>query len=133
MLSKDSIKTLIASSLYGFYDIIKENFASLTYVNDKTKDNLTTLAVSNNSITLTTDKHQYADITGSSLTINLPTVTDFTVINLYITPKNNISKLSFPSTCKWQNEPTSLNANVHYDFIFTYVNGVWRSGVVSYA
>ena len=104
------------------------------YTDEAIKTDLITLTASNNTIDLTNAEHQYANITsGSTLTINLPTVTNFITINLYLSTSVDISTLNLPSTCKWQKQPTSLSANTDYDFIFTYVNGTWRSGVISYA
>lgn len=42
MLSKDSIKTLVASSLCGFYDnILKDKFATKKYVDDLVENSKT--------------------------------------------------------------------------------------------
>lgn len=104
------------------------------YANDIIKDKLNILTITNNTLSLSNEEHQYANITsGSSLTINLPTVDSFTTINLYLSTTVDITTLTLPSSCKWQKKPTSLSANTEYDFIFTYVNGTWRSGVISYA
>lgn len=97
-----------------------------------TVDTLVTTDIVGSTLTLTTDKLQYATmITGT--TISLPTVTDYTEIHLFFATDTDAPTIIFPSVA-WQNVPV-INASKKYEFIFTYVNDTigWLAGFIEYA
>ena len=70
----------------------------------------------------------YANIQNNT-TINLPDVTGYTEIRLWFKCDADLT-ITFPNIA-WQNEPESYGGYV-YEYIFTYVNGIWVGGFVSY-
>lgn len=97
-----------------------------------TVDTLVTTDIVGSTLTLTTDKLQYATmITGT--TILLPTVTDYTEIHLFFATDTDAPTIIVPSVV-WQNVPV-INASKKYEFIFTYVNDTigWLAGFIEYA
>ena len=94
-------------------------------------DNIYTDYVSGNSLELTTNKYQYASIT-SNTTINLPSVSSFTVIHLFFDWPSGVS-ITMPSNAKWQ-EGTMYGPGYTHEFVFTYTNSTigWLGGCVVY-
>lgn len=106
-------------------DAIYKSFLNAQYVDDIYTD-----YVSNNVLTLTTDKYQYVSIT-SNTTINLPSVSSFTEIHLFFNWPANVS-VTMPSGVKWQQGIMYGPGHVH-EFVFTYVNNIgWLGGCVVY-
>lgn len=97
-----------------------------------TVDTLVTTDIVGSTLTLTTDKLQYATMT-TGTTISLPTVTDYTEIHLFFATDTVAPTITFPSVA-WQNVPV-INASKKYEFIFTYVNDAigWLVGFIEYA
>ena len=94
-------------------------------------DTVVTTNISNNTLTLTTNKYQTTTMV-SGTTINLPSVTNYTEIHLFFTTGNTAPTITMPSG-KYQKTPT-INANTTYEFIFTYVNATigWLIGYIEY-
>ena len=94
-------------------------------------DNIYTDYVSNNVLTLTTDKYQYVSIT-SNTTINLPSVSSFTEIHLFFDWPSGVS-ITMPSNVKWQ-EGVMYGPGYTHEFVFTYINSAigWLGGCVVY-
>ena len=91
---------------------------------------LTTKTVSNGTLTLGTEFHQYAAIS-SAATIKLPSVSSFTEIHLFFNWPANVS-VTMPSGVKWQQGVMYGPGHVH-EFVFTYVNNIgWLGGCVVY-
>ena len=91
---------------------------------------LTTKTVSNGTLTLGTEFHQYAAIS-SATTIKLPSVSSFTEIHLFFNWPANVS-VTMPSGVKWQQGVMYGPGHVH-EFVFTYVNNIgWLGGCVVY-
>ena len=87
--------------------------------------------VTNNILTLTKDKIQYAVMTDNT-TINLPTPLGYTEIHLVF---NTTSAITITSpNVKWDTIP-NLESNKTYEFIFTYINEAigWLAHVISYS
>ena len=91
---------------------------------------LTTKTVSNGTLTLGTEFHQYAAIS-SATTIKLPSVSSFTEIHLFFNWPANVS-VTMPSGVKWQQGVMYGPGHVH-EFVFTYVKNIgWLGGCVVY-
>ena len=91
---------------------------------------LTTKTVSNGTLTLGTEFHQYAKIS-SNTTIKLPSTSSFTEIHLFFNWPANVS-VTMPSGVKWQQGVMYGPGHVH-EFVFTYVNNIgWLGGCVVY-
>ena len=107
-------------------DAINKSFLNAQYVDDIYTD-----YVSNNVLTLTTDKYQYVSIT-SNTTINLPSVSSFTEIHLFFDWPPGVS-ITMPSNVKWQ-EGVMYGPGYTHEFVFTYVNSDigWLGGCVVY-
>ena len=94
-------------------------------------DTVVTTNISNNTLTLATNKYQTTTMV-SGTTINLPSVTNYTEIHLFFTTGDTAPTITMPSG-KYQKTPT-INANTTYEFIFTYVNAAigWLIGYIEY-
>ena len=94
-------------------------------------DTVATTNISNNTLTLTTNKYQTTTMVNGT-TINLPSVTNYTEIHLFFTTGSTAPTITMPSG-KYQKTPT-INANTTYEFIFTYVNATigWLIGYIEY-
>ena len=94
-------------------------------------DTVVTTNISNNTLTLATNKYQTTTMV-SGTTINLPSVTNYTEIHLFFTTGSTAPTITMP-TGKYQKAPT-INANTTYEFIFTYVNAAigWLIGYIEY-
>ena len=91
---------------------------------------LTTKTVSNGTLTLGTEFHQYATIS-SNTTIKLPSTSSFTEIHLFFNWPANVS-VTMPSGVKWQQGVMYGPGHVH-EFVFTYVKNIgWLGGCVVY-
>ena len=94
-------------------------------------DTVVTTNISNNTLTLTTNKYQTTNMV-SGTTLNLPSVTNYTEIHLFFTTGSTAPTITMPSG-KYQKTPT-INANTTYEFIFTYINATigWLIGYIEY-
>ena len=94
-------------------------------------DRVVTTNISNNTLTLTTDKYQTTTMVNGT-TINLPSVTNYTEIHLFFTTGSTAPTITMPSG-KYQKTP-SINTNTTYEFIFTYINVTigWLIGYIEY-
>ena len=123
-------------------DKFTENSGTLLYNGEEiggnnsplpTSPTLTTLTISNSTLTLTNNtssgNNYWVDMT-TNTTITLPTVTNYTEIRLWFKCDSNLS-ITFPSNVAWQNTPETYGGYV-YEYIFTYVNGMWVGGFVAY-
>ena len=92
---------------------------------------LETITVANSIATLSTNKYQEVALVNGN-TIVLPTVTKFTEIHLFFDTTSAIN-ITFPEGIAWQNgvEPV-IEENKHYELIFTYRNGLWLGGYITY-
>lgn len=97
-------------------------------MDDVKKDELITNNVSNQTLTLTTDKYQTATLSNGD-SIVLPSVTNFTEIHLFFKASSDLT-LTIHS-CKWQTVP-NIKSNRTYEMIFTYVVDEWLGGIVEY-
>ena len=70
----------------------------------------------------------YANMQNNT-TINLPDVTEYTEIRLWFKCDTDFTVVF--TNIAWQNEPETIGGYV-YEYIFTYVNGIWVGGFVSY-
>lgn len=91
-------------------------------------DVMVTTTIKDATLTLTTDKLQTTTMENNT-TIVLPTVDKYAEIHLFFSTTEELT-LIFPNI-KWQSDIT-IKANKVYEFIFTYVNGSWCGGYVSY-
>ena len=94
-------------------------------------DRVVTTNISNKTLTLTTNKYQTTSMV-SGITINLPSVTNYTEIHLFFTTGKTAPTITMPSG-KYQKLP-AINANTTYEFIFTYINATigWLIGYIEY-
>ena len=94
-------------------------------------DTVVTTNISNNTLTLTTNKYQTTTMV-SGTTINLPSVTNYTEIHLFFTTGSTAPTITMPSG-KYQKAP-SIKTKTTYEFIFTYVNETigWLIGYIEY-
>ena len=113
----------------------KTSFISSQYKTIKTKVDkieeaniLVVTSIIDSTLTLTTDKLQTTTMENNT-TITLPSVDKFTELHLFFSTTEELT-LIFPNI-KWQSDIT-IEANKVYEFIFTYVNGSWYGGYVSY-
>lgn len=86
--------------------------------------------VSSGTLTLTKDKYQSATLATGN-TIALPSVTDFTEINLFV-KDCNISNVNLPDNCKWRVDP-NLSAGTSFVFTFIYTGQEWLAEVKIYS
>ena len=86
--------------------------------------------VSNGTLTLSTDRYQYAKLANGN-TIALPSVSNFTEINLFV-KDCNISTIKLPDKCKWRVDP-NLNSGTSFMFKFIYTTQEWLAEVNIYS
>lgn len=86
--------------------------------------------VSNGTLTLSTDRYQYATLSNGN-TIALPSVSNFTEINLFV-KDCNISNVYLPDNCKWRVDP-NLNSGTSFMFKFIYTTQEWLAEVNIYS
>ena len=86
--------------------------------------------VSNGTLTLSTDRYQYATLANGN-TIVLPSVSNFTEINLFV-KDCNISTIKLPDNCKWRVDP-NLNSGTSFMFKFIYTTQEWLAEVNIYS
>ena len=95
------------------------NPATKKYVDERTfSREVVTVNNVNDSLTLTTDKNQYATL-AVPVEIILPTVTSFTELHLFFNGSEGVTIGT--TNVKWESEVTIEN-NKSYEIIFTYVN-----------
>lgn len=85
--------------------------------------------VSNGTLTLTTDRYQKATLANGN-TIALPTVSNFTEINLFV--KGALTNINLPENCKWRVDH-NLSAGTSYMFTFIYTTVEWLVEVKIYS
>ena len=99
--------------------IINANIiATKEYVNERVGNSVITVNNVNDSLTLTTDKNQYATL-AVPVEIILPTVTSFTELHLFFNGSEGVTIGT--TNVKWESQVTIEN-NKSYEIIFTYVN-----------
>lgn len=86
--------------------------------------------VSNGTLTLSTDRYQYATLANGN-TIALPSVSNFTEINLFV-KDCNISTIKLPDNCKWRVDP-NLDSGTSFMFRFIYTTQEWLAEVNIYS
>ena len=86
--------------------------------------------VSNGTLTLSTDRYQYATLANGN-TIALPSVSNFTEINLFV-KDCNISTINLPNNCKWRVDP-NLDSGDSFMFTFFYTGQEWLAEVKIYS
>ena len=86
--------------------------------------------VSNGTLTLSTDRYQYATLANGN-TIALPSVSNFTEINLFV-KDCNISTINLPDNCKWRVDP-NLDSGDSFMFTFFYTGQEWLAEVKIYS
>lgn len=86
--------------------------------------------VSNGTLTLSTDRYQYATLANGN-TIALPSVSNFTEINLFV-KDCNISTIKLPDNCKWRVDP-NLDSGTSFMFKFIYTTQEWLAEVNIYS
>jgi hypothetical protein len=86
--------------------------------------------VSNGTLTLTTDRYQSATLTDGT-TIDLPSASNFTEINLFV-KDCNISTINIPNNCKWRVDP-NLELGTSFMFTFIYTTQEWLAEVKIYS
>lgn len=95
------------------------NPATKKYVDERTfSREVVTVNNVNDSLTLTTDKNQYATL-AVPVEIILPTVTSFTELHLFFSGSEGVTIGT--TDVKWESQVTIEN-NKSYEIIFTYVN-----------
>ena len=95
------------------------NPATKKYVDERTfSREVVTVNNVNDSLTLTTDKNQYATL-AVPVEIILPTVTSFTELHLFFSGSEGVTIGT--TNVKWESQVTIEN-NKSYEIIFTYVN-----------
>ena len=98
------------------------------------KETLSTVSVANNTLTLTTNKYQYTQITGNT-TITLPNVSEFIEIHLFFNLASGFAgtiSLSSTTQIRYQQELT-FEANNSYELILTQVPSMgWLVGLIKY-
>lgn len=92
--------------------------ATKEYVNERVGNSVITVNNVNDSLTLTTDKNQYATL-AVPVEIILPTVTSFTELHLFFSGSEGVTIGT--TNVKWESQVTIEN-NKSYEIIFTYVN-----------
>ena len=92
--------------------------ATKEYVNERVGNSVITVNNVNDSLTLTTDKNQYATL-AVPVEIILPTVTSFTELHLFFNGSEGVTIGT--TNVKWESQVTIEN-NKSYEIIFTYVN-----------
>ena len=98
------------------------------------KETLSTVSVASNTLTLTTNKYQYTQITGNT-TITLPNVSEFIEIHLFFNLASGFAgtiSLSSTTQIRYQQELT-FEANNGYELILTQVPSMgWLVGLIKY-
>lgn len=92
--------------------------ATKEYVDKHVGNRIITVNNVNDSLTLTTDKNQYATL-AVPVEIILPTVTSFTELHLFFSGSEGVTIGT--TDVKWESQVTIEN-NKSYEIIFTYVN-----------
>ena len=92
--------------------------ATKGYVDKHVGNRIITVNNVNDSLTLTTDKNQYATL-AVPVEIILPTVTSFTELHLFFNGSEGVTIGT--TNVKWESQVTIEN-NKSYEIIFTYVN-----------
>ena len=108
------------------------NPATKKYVDERTfSREVVTVNNVNDSLTLTTDKNQYATL-AVPVEIILPTVTSFTELHLFFSGSEGVTIGT--TNVKWESQVTIEN-NKSYEIIFTYVNESigWLAKTVVYS
>ena len=105
--------------------------ATKEYVNERVGNSVITVNNVNDSLTLTTDKNQYATL-AVPVEIILPTVTSFTELHLFFNGSEGVTIGT--TNVKWESQVTIEN-NKSYEIIFTYVNESigWLAKTVVYS
>ena len=105
-------------------------YATETYVDAAISEKLLTKSISNQRLSLSTDKRQIVTMANNTI-ISLPSVSSFTEIHLYFSATSNYT-ITFPNI-KWQKTPSVTSGKI-YEFIFTYVNNSvgWLGGFIEY-
>ena len=98
---------------------------------NNTAPELETITTVDGTATLTANKYQEVTLVDGD-TIALPTVTKFTEIHLFFDSTSTMN-ITFPAGIAWQNgvEP-AIEADKHYEVIFTYRNSLWLGGYIEY-
>lgn len=91
---------------------------------------LVTQTISNNTLTLSSDRYQYVDSMTNNVIINLPSVSDFTEIHLFFLANADLT-LILPNAL-YQKLP-EITSGCMYEFIFTYVGNHWLGGFIEYS
>jgi hypothetical protein len=86
--------------------------------------------VSSGTLTLSTDRYQYATLSNGN-TIALPSVSNFTEINLFV-KDCNLSTIKLPNNCKWRVDP-NLDSGTSFMFKFIYTTQEWLAEVNIYS
>ena len=98
------------------------------------KETLSTVSVASNTLTLTTNKYQYTQITGNT-TITLPNVSEFIEIHLFFNLASGFAgtiSLSSTTQIRYQQELT-FEANNGYELILTQIPSMgWLVGLIKY-
>ena len=108
------------------------NPATKKYVDERTfSREVVTVNNVNDSLTLTTDKNQYATL-AVPVEIILPTVTSFTELHLFFSGSEGVTIGT--NNVKWESQ-VSIENNKSYEIIFTYVNESigWLAKTVVYS
>jgi hypothetical protein len=84
---------------------------------------------SGTTLTLTKDRYQKASL-ASGNTIALPSVSDFTEINLFV--QGSLTNINLPNNCKWRVDH-NLSAGTSYMFTFIYTTVEWLAEVKIYS
>ena len=98
------------------------------------KETLSTVSVASNTLTLTTNKYQYTQITGNT-TITLPNASEFIEIHLFFNLASGFAgtiSLSSTTQIRYQQELT-FEANNGYELILTQIPSMgWLVGLIKY-
>jgi hypothetical protein len=86
---------------------------------------------SGTTLTLSKDRYQKASSLVSGDTIVLPSVTDFTEINLFV-KDCSLTNINLPDKCKWRVDH-NLSAGTSYMFTFIYTTVEWLAEVKIYS
>lgn len=86
-------------------------------------------SVSNGTLTLSTDRYQKATLSNGN-TIALPSVSNFTEINLFV--QGSLTNINLPDNCKWRVDH-NLSAGSSYMFTFIYTTVEWLVEVKIYS
>ncbi|MGL5646710.1 MAG: hypothetical protein ACRDDY_02570 [Clostridium sp.] len=92
-------------------------------------DSIVIKSVGGGVLNLSADKLQRCNNIANGNTINLPSVSNYTLIHLFFSTTSDLTLL-LPN-CSWQATPV-IKANKDYEFIFTYSGSKWLGGFVEY-